>query len=61
MNSFYLKALPLKIVLIIALYPVVGGWALLLAPLAIISLVMIMAHITDGKSKPKGGLNAHGV
>jgi hypothetical protein len=61
MNSFYWKALPLKIVLIIALYPVVGGWAFLLAPLAIISLIMITHHSDGESSKPKGGLNAHGV
>src|SRR5271166_2473782 len=47
--------------LIIALYPVVGLWAFLLAPLAIVSLIMITRHSDGESSKPKGGLNAHGV
>jgi hypothetical protein len=61
MNSLYWKALPLKIVLFIALYPVVGPWAFLLAPLALVSLVLITSHVSTESSKPKGGLNAHGV
>jgi hypothetical protein len=60
-NSLYWKALPLKIVLFIALYPVVGPWAFLLAPLALVSLVLITSHVSTESGKPKGGLNAHGV